>query len=729
MGTTKKKNGQTTTPAQPRAPIARAAEATTSSSNYLNRDLSWLEFNRRVLFQALDPGVPLLERVKFCAIFSNNLDEFVMKRIGFLRADQESGDVPRGPDGLPPSAVLAECRARIADMQATLARCWDNELVPALAAHDIHILTYADLGKKERKRADEWFNRNVFPVLTPLAVDKGHRFPFISNLSESLGVLLERDQTDTRAEEGPSFARLKIPDVLPRFVPLEEGDRCSRFLPLDALIEENLDDLFPGLKILGVTPFRITRSAAPEKGEDDENDDLLEQVQEELHLRRFAEAVRLEFNERPHERIRELITEELKLETVDIYERSGPLEYRDLFELASLPRADLREDPWRPVTPPALADDESDIFATIAHRDILVHHPYESFERSVERFIAAAARDPDVLAIKQTIYRTSRDSPFVRSLIKAAEAGKAVACLVELRARFDEERNVEFARQLEQHGVHVAYGVVGLKTHSKCSLVVRREGKGLRSYAHLGTGNYHPDTATLYTDLGVLTANTEITGDVIELFNELTGHSGTPRYKRLLVAPHHMRRRFADLIESEIKNAKQGKPARIVAKFNSLEDRRITEHLYKASNAGVPVTLIVRGFCCLRPGVPGLSENISVISIVGRFLEHSRIFHFAAGHEDPVDGEWYIGSADWMYRNLNNRVEAQVPILDREARARLQRMIDVQIRDHRHAWDLRADGSYSRREVPKHADPLSPESLGTFETLMRDAAASRSEPD
>jgi len=718
----KKKTAPNPTARSRRSPAAR------DGANYLNRDLSWLEFNRRVLYQALDPEVPLLERVKFCAIFSNNLDEFVMKRIGFLRRDQDTGDNPRGPDGLPPSRVLTECRARIADMQASLARCWTTELVPALAEHGIEILRYTDLSKKDRKKVDAWFETNVFPVLTPLAVDKGHRFPFISNLSESLGVLLERKPTDTNADDGPSFARIKIPDVLPRFVPLDDGDRCTRFIPLDELIEENLDDLFPGLRIVGVTPFRLTRSAAPEKdGEDDDTDDLLEQVQEELQLRRFAEAVRLEFNENAEPQIRELLQEELHLEPGDVYDRTGPLEYRDLFEIGSLPRPELREKPWRPITPPALADEDADLFNTIARRDILLHHPYESFERSTERFVAAAARDPNVLAIKQTIYRTSRDSPFVRSLIKAAEAGKAVACLVELRARFDEQRNVEFARQLEQHGVHVAYGVVGYKTHCKCSLVVRREGKTLKSYAHLGTGNYHPDTATLYTDLGLLTSNPLITGDVIELFNELTGHSGTPRYKSLLVAPHQMRSRFADMIDTEIKNARAGRPARIVAKFNSLEDRRITDHLYKASQAGVPVTLIIRGFCCLRPGVPGLSENIRVISIVGRFLEHSRIFHFAAGSEDPLQGHWYIGSADWMYRNLNNRVEAQVPVLDTEARARLQRIIDVQVRDHRHAWDLRADGSYSHREPPKNAEPMSPEALGTFETLMRDAAASRAD--
>ncbi|MEN0019383.1 MAG: polyphosphate kinase 1 [Planctomycetota bacterium] len=692
---------------------------------YTNRDLSWLEFNRRVLAQAADTGLPLLERVKFLAIFSSNLDEFFQKRVGLLRGRIAAGVARPKPDGLTPQHVLSSIRDVVVELQEEQARLWHDEVSPALAKAGIHIVRHDDLSEDEREQLGDYFRINVFPILTPLSVDPGHRFPFISNLSENLGVIVTPPGSEER-----SFARIKIPDVLSRFirVPGDDDPNVTKLLPLDELIVNNLDDLFPGLDVRSVTPFRITRNAAIELDEDEDVDDLLQHVEAELHLRRFAKAVRLEVQPEHADDVVEFVADELGLADEDIYERRGPLEYTDLFQLADLERPDLKHTPWVPVVPqvlaapldapPAMAD--PDIFAVIRERDVLLHHPYDSFTATVERFVAAAARDPDVLAIKQTIYRTSRDSPFVASMIRAAEAGKQVACLVELRARFDESANVRFARQLEKHGVHVAYGVIGLKTHCKCSLVVRREGSGLRCYAHLGTGNYHSKTAQLYTDLGLLTCNPAITDDVVSLFNLLTGRSQQTEYNELLVAPTTMRARFNKLIDREIKNAQKGRPARIVAKFNSFEDRRIADRLYAASRAGVQITLIVRGFCCVRPGVPGLSDNIRVISVIGRFLEHSRIFHFADGEEAPENGVWLMGSADWMYRNLNNRVESIVPVHDASAKRRLARIIEVMVRDHRNAWDLQHDGSYIQRFPPNGAEPDSPEAAGTFETLMHE---------
>ncbi|MEQ8770239.1 MAG: polyphosphate kinase 1 [Phycisphaerales bacterium] len=706
------------------------------SDIYFNRDLSWLEFNRRVLDLARDPEHPLLERVKFLAIFASNMDEFFMKRVGLLRRRLQLNQTSSRPGTMPPAQVLDAVRKTVAKMQKVQAKCWSEDLVPALANAGIHILSYTDLAEADRATIDAWYTANVFPVLTPLAVDPGHRFPFISNLSENLGVLLEpiEPSSATPRPAESLFARVKCPDVLPQMVRLDTLDSAPgapaspkganakdiRLVPLDEIIYHNLDDLFPGLRITDVLPFRITRSAAVEV-DDDEADDLLEQVEEELRMRRFASALRIQVNPNPNRRILQFVMDELGLTDNDVYERSGPLAYADLFEIAALDRPDLKDRPWKPVVPAALRGDETPVFNRIAKGDILVHHPYDSFEHSVERFVAEAARDPDVLAIKQTLYRTSADSPFVDSLVRAAAEGKQVACLVELRARFDEDRNVQFARQLESAGVHVAYGVVGLKTHCKISLVVRRErheGRAtIRTYAHIGTGNYHPTTAQLYTDVGLLTADPEVTSDVVMLFNALTGHTATSAYKRLLVAPNTMRRKFEELIDNEIANAKNGRPARIIAKMNSLEDRKITDRLYVASQAGVPITLYIRGFCCLRPGVPGLSDNIRVVSIVGRFLEHSRVFHFADGSDDPLEGTWIIGSADWMYRNLNTRVESAVPVTSRAARARLQRLVDVMTTDTRNAWDLTPTGAYVRRS---HADPANPDP-GTFAALMADA--------
>jgi polyphosphate kinase len=694
----------------------------------LNRDLSWLEFNRRVLAQATDPRTPLLDRVRFLAIFSSNLDEYFMKRVGYLRHQLDRGIETPTPDGMTPRALLAASRDVVLQMQTEQARCYQEEILPALAQQGIRIVSYAELTDDERRTIDRWYAANVFPVLTPLAVDPGHRFPFISNLSESVAVFLSQPGEPER-----HFARVKVPDVLPRMVPVAlppdgppgaearpaplGGTGPAKFIHLDDIIRNNLDDLFPGLQIHDVMMFRVTRNAAIEV-EDDEHSDLLQTVENELRQRRFARAVRMEVGPNPPPAALELVRKALRLEPADVYERAGPLEYADLFAIGDLPRPDLKTPRDTPLPPPRLADEHADIFAAIRARDILLHHPYESFRDSVERFIAAAARDPDVLAIKQTIYRTSRDSPFVASLVRAAEDGKQVAVMVELRARFDEHKNVRFARQLEKAGVHVAYGVVGLKTHCKTSLVVRRESGGLRTYAHVGTGNYNPSTAQRYTDLGLLTCDPAITGDVVALFNFLTGRSLKKDYGCLLIAPFSMREGFTRLIVRETANARAGRPSRIVAKMNSLEDLAITEKLYEASNAGVPIALIVRGFCCLRPGVPGMSENIRVQSIVGRFLEHSRLFHFAAGQEDPLQGDWYISSADWMYRNMSARVEAACPVKDPEARRRLQQLVEIMIEDRRCAWDLMPDGSYVRRAVPAGLDPESPAAAGTFRTLI-----------
>ncbi|GIW73588.1 MAG: polyphosphate kinase [Phycisphaerales bacterium] len=719
------------------SPPAGQALPEVGPQTLFNRDLSWLAFNQRVLELAEDPSTPLLERVKFVSIFANNLDEFFMKRVGLIRRQVDAGIESPSPDGLTPRQQLAAVRQRVLELQQRQADCWERDLRPALEEQGVFIVGYEQLTDQERARLDRWFHDEVFPILTPLAIDPGHRFPFISNLSENLGIMLTGELHRPGSSQGASairpaaphgrFCRLKIPDGIGRLVRCDDpkgmGDSAQalakagalRFTPLDQILRANLNSLFPGLTILATNAFRVTRSASVQV--EDEAGDLLESVQEELRRRRFARPVRMEIAEQPNPELADFFATSLGLQPEDVYVRQGPLEYGDLMELVGLDLPHLKDKPWKPLTPPRLLgvdvrSPRGDIFAAIREGDIIAHHPYESFDDSVRAFISAASRDPDVLAIKQTIYRTSRDSPFVRSLIRAAEQGKQVACMVELRARFDESRNVAYARRLEHAGVHVAYGIVGLKTHAKCSLVVRRERDGLRAYAHVGTGNYHPHTAQLYTDLSLLTCDPRITGEVAELFNAMTGFSLKGDYEHLLVAPTNMRQRFEELIDNEIHNARAGRPAAIFAKLNSLEDRKITQRLYQASQAGVRIDLCVRGFCCLRPGVPGLSENIRVVSVVGRFLEHSRIYHFADGHSDPHKGRWFIGSADWMYRNLNNRLEAVCPIDDPAARARLVEIMHANLNDQRYAWDLTPDGTYVRRTG---GGP------GTFATLMRSA--------
>ena len=701
-----------------RDPVAADAGASAASSaalapltdpaRFLNRDFEWLEFNRRVLDMPGDAGVPLLERVRFLCIFSSNLDEFFMKRVGSLRHQIEAGLTGPVVEALTPAQQFAGIRERVMIMAKAQANMLKTDLYPALRTHDIELLKWDELNMDEQNEARKWFRHNVFPILTPLAVDPGHRFPFISNMSVSLGVMLQRP-----GESEQLFARVKVPEIPSR---LYRVPGTRRWIPLQDIIEHNLDELFPGMEILKVLPFRVTRNAEIDNDNDDA-DDLLEAIQQQLRERRFARVVRMEIPTNANPRILKFLMDELEIDEADIYESDGVLEYGALNEIADVEDANLHFSSWTPLKPLGFDHGNYDIFARIRKGDVLLHHPYESFEASVEQFIEQAAKDPKVLCIKQSLYRTSGDSPFITSLIHAAETGKQVAVLVELRARFDEARNIRWARKLEDAGVHVAYGVVGLKTHTKTALVVRQESNGIRCYGHIGTGNYNSKTARLYEDIGLLTCDPEITEDLTGLFNYMTGRSRQRDYLKLLIAPVAMKKRFLQLIENEIELTKPGKPGRIIAKMNQLEDRGIMDALYRASQAGVQIDLIVRGFCCLRPGVPGLSDNIRVRSVVGRFLEHSRIFWFQAGKENPLDGDMYIGSADWMYRNLQTRVEAATPILLVEHRARLWEVIQTCLNDCRQSWQMRGDGTY-QRVAWDHLDAKDPRAIGVHQYLM-----------
>ena len=701
-----------------RDPVAAdAGSATTNSTTltpltdparFLNRDFEWLEFNRRVLDMSGDAGVPLLERVRFLSIFSSNLDEFFMKRVGSLRHQIEEGLTGPVVEALTPAQQFAGIRERVMMMAKSQANMLKMDLYPALRTQNIELLKWDELNMDEQNEARKWFRHNVFPILTPLAVDPGHRFPFISNMSVSLGVMLQRP-----GESEQLFARVKVPEIPSR---LYRVPGTRRWIPLQDIIEHNLDELFPGMEILKVLPFRVTRNAEIDHDNDDA-DDLLEAIQQQLRERRFARVVRMEIPTNANPRILKFLMDELEIDEADIYETDGVLDYGALNEIADLDDADLHFSSWTPLKPLGFDHGNYDIFARIRKGDVLLHHPYESFEASVEQFIEQAAKDPKVLCIKQSLYRTSGDSPFITSLIHAAETGKQVAVLVELRARFDEARNIRWARKLEDAGVHVAYGVVGLKTHTKTALVVRQEANGIRCYGHIGTGNYNSKTARLYEDIGLLTCDPEITEDLTGLFNYMTGRSRQRDYLKLLIAPVAMKKRFLQLIENEIELTKPGKPGRIIAKMNQLEDRGIMDALYRASQAGVQIDLIVRGFCCLRPGVPGLSDNIRVRSVVGRFLEHSRIFWFQAGKDNPLDGDMYIGSADWMYRNLQTRVEAATPILLVEHRARLWEVIQTCLNDCRQSWQMRGDGTY-QRVAWDHLDAQDSRAIGVHQYLM-----------
>lgn len=669
---------------------------------YFNRELSWIDFNWRVLHLALDERTPLLERVRFVAITASNLDEFIQKRVGGLKR-QEAADVRKlSPDGRTPTEQLKHLRQAIKKMQNTMSSTWEHTLRPALRNQaDIVIKDYGELIPYQRKWLHNYFREHIYPILTPLMVDPGHPFPFISNLSLSLAIILRNPEQNTTY-----FARLKVPTNQPRFlcIPEEEEEEGTLFLPIEQLIAHHVDDLFPGMEIVAVHPFRITRNADLRRDEE-EASDLLAIISEELRERRFASVVQLEVGKGMPLRVRRLLMQELELNLEDIYEVDGLLDLTGCFEIANLHFPKLQHDPWSPATPRRLihedkSEETHDIFSIIRQGDVLVHHPYDSFTTSVQRLVEEAADDKYVLAIKQTLYRTSDESPIIKALIHAAEQGKQVAVLVEVKARFDEANNIEWGRMLENAGVHVAYGLVGLKTHTKATLIVRRENQQLRAYCHIGTGNYNPKTARLYTDLGLLTCAPDLGHDIINLFHYITGYALKQYYKKAVIAPQNMRTVFYDLIEQEIALQKQFQNGKIIAKMNALDDVGIIQRLYQASQAGVQIDLIIRGHSRLRPGLPGYSDNIRLISILGRFLEHDRIFHFH-NNGQPVT---YIGSADWRSRNLNERVELMVPVEEPHLQQRLIQTLEAALNDNRLAWDLKADGTYHLR-YPQEGEP------------------------
>jgi polyphosphate kinase len=681
--------------------VLNATLSEEQSAIWLDRDLSWLDFNERVLAEALDDRTPLLERAKFLAIFTSNLDEFVMKRVAILCQAQ----------GAEQRALFNRLREKLIPMLARQADCYRNTIVPGLATYGVFLRRWDELTAEQKQEASEYFDANISAAMTPLVVDLQHPFPFLSNLSTSLTFRLhdhERGQT--------MYARMKVPTVLKQWVPLNSGLEAGQKLlvPLYEVIRGNVDKLYCGMKITAMTVVRITRDAEVEI--EDDSIGFRELVQEQVRQRRYEPVVRLEFGPGADPDIKEMLRKRFELSPGDVYEMPEEVDYNHLFELMGLQLPALHDAPWSPLQPAAIPDSHAPLFGAIQAGDILVHHPYESFDASVEHFISSAADDPQTVSIKMTAYRIGDDTPFVKSLIRAAESGKQVACVMEIKARFDEERNLHWAAELERVGAHVTFGISGLKTHAKTALVVRKEADGLRCYVHIGTGNYHVKTAKLYADFGILTCDLRLTKDAVNLFHYLTGHAHAPACDSLLVAPSNMRPRLLDLIAREIEHQKAGKPARIVAKMNQLEDPDIVNALVEASKAGVPIDLIIRGFCCLRPGVPGLTENIRIRSIIGRFLEHSRVFHFANGHRRHVDGEFFIGSADWMNRNLSKRIEVVTPIFAHGPRKRLWEFLDICLRDKRQAWILDSEGNYTQLTPP--AEGEDPEVLGTHQTMM-----------
>jgi polyphosphate kinase len=676
---------------------------------YFNREISWLAFNHRVLEEAQDAGWPLLERFKFLGIFHSNLDEFFMIRVSGLHEQLEASVTERSPDGLSAQEQLARISEIVRREVALATETLTRDLLPKLKEAGIRLMRWEEIDADHPKRLTRYFESAVFPVLTPLAFDPAHPFPFVSNLSLSLAIRLA-----DREGRKSLFARVKVPASLPRFVPVSEGQlRQSRdFLLLEELIEEHLEHLFPGMKVLGACSFRVTRDADIEVREEEAND-LLRSVAENVRRRRFGAAVRLEVQSGRSAEVRQLLRSQLELDEDDVYEVEGPLGGGDLLAIPRLERPDLKDTPLVPGSR-GLFTHSGEAFERIREGDVLLHHPYDSFE-PVLRFLEDAASDPNVLAIKMTLYRTGADSPVVAALAQAAENGKQVAVLVELQARFDEEKNIHWARALEQAGVHVAYGVEGLKTHAKLALVVRREGAAIRRYVHFGTGNYNSVTSEIYTDLGLFTARADFGHDASELFNFLTGFSKKTRYRVISVAPFSLHDKVVALIRREAEKGRSGKPARILAKMNSLVDARVIQELYRASAAGVPIELGVRGICCLRPGVSGVSDTIHVSSVVGRFLEHSRAFAFGVGEEE----EMYISSADWMPRNFYRRVELMVPVLEESARDKIrQEVFEPFLTDNTRARDLQSDGSYVRRS-PAPGDPIRDAQHSLVEKLAR----------
>jgi len=670
-----------------------------SQQTYLfNRELSWVAFNKRVLSEGLDSRTPLLERAKFFAIFSTNLDEFFMVRVARVKKKLAEQLDTVTDDGLSLAQQLQEIRKALEPLVTMQHEFFENTLRAELFNHGVKLLDYKDIDSKHQDYLKNYFKEKLFPVLTPLAVDPAHPFPYISNLSLSL-VVIVRDP----ATQEENFARVKVPNILPRFVKIPETDKHT-FVPLEQVIANNLEHLFSGMEILNYYPFRITRDAELDI-EDEEADDLISVLQEELRKQKFGPVVRMEISKDIPTATRLHLITQLGISEDDVYDLSGLLGLGDLMSLAFLPTPQYQDPPWKSVTHPRLREEKGDaeksnIFDIIREGDFLVHHPYQSFTTTVQRFIEEAALDPNVLAIKQTLYRTSGDSPIVHALISAAENGKQVAVLVELKARFDEANNILWAKKLENAGVHVVYGFKNLKTHTKTALVVRREGDRLVRYMHIGTGNYNPKTARFYSDLGIFSNRDDLGADLTDLFNYLTGYSRQTEYRKLLVAPVNMRDKFLQLIQREIDHQKNGYPSYIIAKMNSLVDPEIITALYEASQVGVNIDLIIRGICCIRPRVKGLSDRIRVISVIGRFLEHSRIFYFSNGGSEQV----YIGSADWMPRNLDARVEVITPVEEVSLVKELKQILEIVLADNRQAWDLQADGTYVQR-VPKDGEP------------------------
>ncbi|MDX6611993.1 MAG: polyphosphate kinase [Blastocatellia bacterium] len=664
-----------------------------------NREVSQVEFFRRVLEEALDESQPLLERLKFLAIFSSNVDEFFMIRVSALKEAMEEDVHALSPDGLTPGEQLAKIRELLVPLVAEHGRCLQEDVIPRLKANGIEISAYDALSDQERNALDEYFRENVFPVLTPQAVDPSHPFPYISNQSLNLGLMVQEDERpdadiSSQMQAEPRFVRIKVPPLVPRMVAVPGTQ--AKFVLLGELIKANLNSLFPGMSPSEAYTFRLTRDADIDIRED-EADDLLHTLQEQLRRRRFGTPVRLEVSSAMPDELVQYLSESIGLAPDEVYTIDGPLNVPDLMALYDLPRADLKDKPL-PILMPDAFRHGSEIFEAIKEHDLLLHHPYVSYT-SITDLIAVAANDPLVVAIKICVYRTGGDSPILPALIQASEQGKQVTVLIELKARFDEEKNIEWATRLERAGIHVVYGVMGLKTHCKLALIIRREGERLQRYVHIATGNYNPTTSTTYTDLGLLTANEDIGADATELFNYLTGYSRQNQYQELLVAPVNLRDRMTALIEREIEHQRAGRPARIIGKINRIADTRIIGKFYEASQAGVPTDLIVRGICMLRPGIPGLSETITVRSIVGRFLEHSRVFYFANGGEDEV----YVGSSDLMPRNLNRRVEVLSQVHDARLKTYLRDVVlETYLRDNVKARQLRPDGSYEK--IPVAAD-------------------------
>ncbi len=674
-------------PSAPPAVTQDTAVTDLPDDRYLNRELSWLDFNARVLALAEDESQPLLERAKFLAIFSSNLDEFYMVRVAGLKRRDETGLSVRSADGLTPREQLAYISKRNQELVEQHAAAWEKRMRAKIAEKGIRIAKWSELSDEQRERLSSYFRDQIFPVLTPLAVDPAHPFPYISGLSLNLAVTV-RDPNGG----GERFARVKVPDNVSRLVPVDHSrdERGATFLPLEELIAVHLNDLFAGMQVTEVHAFRVTRNADLEV-EEDQDEDLLKALERELAQRRFGPPVRLEVADDMSEHMMELLLRELEVDPHDVVVVPGLLDLSCLWQLHSVDRQDLKDPPFVPATHPAFGERETpkSVFATLREGDVLVHHPYDSFSTSVQRFIEQAAADPKVLAIKQTLYRTSGDSPIVDALIDAAEAGKQVVALVEIKARFDEQANIKWARTLEKAGVHVVYGMVGLKTHCKTALVVRQEGSVIRRYCHIGTGNYNPKTARLYEDVGLLTAEPSIGADLTDLFNVLTGYARQDTYRSLLVAPYGIRRGIVEQIEREIEHLRAGRPAGIRVKINSLVDEQVIDALYRASQAGVEVDIVVRGICALKPGIAGLSDNIRVRSILGRFLEHSRVLQFAGSDEH------WIGSADLMHRNLDRRVEVQVRITDRKLTGQLDAMFESALDPATRCWVLEQNGDWT----------------------------------